>query len=238
MNHKAQMDQPAAQPSVLPNDISPTLGREPRQSSRASRKAVLSTLVGLAVSVCLFGTASCTTPAPTESALPSETAPENPPETMSPTPSTSSSEAQTNPAPGQQLPISAKAELGGQEIFLEVAATREQQALGLMYRPALPADRGMLFPFSPPRPVSFWMMNVPVPLDMVFVHQGKIKAIAESAPPCTAEPCPTYGPPGRQIVDYVIELRAGRAAELGLSAGDTVTITPLETPLKSPTGTP
>ncbi|MEO1068135.1 MAG: DUF192 domain-containing protein, partial [Cyanobacteria bacterium J06638_6] len=57
----------------------------------------------------------------------------------------------TTPAPmassrGQQLAVTAVTTLGGEEIFLEVAATPQQQAMGLMYRDALPDDRGMLFP--------------------------------------------------------------------------------------------
>jgi hypothetical protein len=123
---------------------------------------------------------------------------------------------------GQQLAVTAMTTLGGEEIFLEVAATPQQQALGLMYRDALPSDRGMLFPMGRPRPVSFWMKNVPVALDMVFLHQGQIVGLIE-APPCTTDPCPTYGP-GNQLVDQVIELRAGRAAELGLAVGDEVVI--------------
>lgn len=153
-----------------------------------------------------------------------------------PTPSTAEPPATTDNAPStptatetpmadprsQQLAVTAVTTLGGEEIFLEVAATPQQQALGLMYRDALPSDRGMLFPMGRPRPVSFWMKNVPVALDMVFVYQGQIVGLAE-APPCTADPCPTYGP-GNQLVDHVIELRAGRAAELGLAAGDEVVI--------------
>ncbi len=127
---------------------------------------------------------------------------------------------------GQQLAVTAVTTLGSEEIFLEVAATPQQQALGLMYRDALPDDRGMLFPLGRPRPVSFWMKNVPVALDMVFIYDGTIAGIAAEVPPCTADPCPTYGPEG-QLVDQVIELRAGRAAELGLSEGDQVVITPL-----------
>jgi uncharacterized membrane protein (UPF0127 family) len=125
------------------------------------------------------------------------------------------------------LPITAVTTLGGQEIFLEVATTPQQQSLGLMYREALPDDRGMLFPMGRPRPVSFWMKNVPVPLDMVFIYDGTIQAIAAAVPPCPAEPCPTYGP-GPQPIDQVIELRAGRAAELGLAVGDAVVVRPLE----------
>jgi uncharacterized membrane protein (UPF0127 family) len=128
---------------------------------------------------------------------------------------------------GQLLPVTAVTTLGGEEIFLEVATTPQQQQLGLMFREELPGDRGMLFPMGPPRPVSFWMRNVPVALDMVFVHQGQIVGILGDVPPCAADPCPTFGP-GGQLVDHVIELRAGRATELGLSEGDAVVVRSLE----------
>jgi uncharacterized protein len=123
---------------------------------------------------------------------------------------------------GQVLPITAQAEMSGQLIQLEVAQTPEQQEMGLMYRPPLPNDRGMLFPFNPPRQVRFWMENTPSPLDMVFLYQGVIKDIAANVSPCTTNPCPTYGP--WTEIDQVIELRSGRAAELGLKVGDRVTV--------------
>lgn len=125
-------------------------------------------------------------------------------------------------ARGQQLPVSARAQIANTVIYLEVASTPRQQALGLMYRPALPSDRGMLFPFDPPRVVQFWMKNVPVPLDMVFIRDGVVQAIATSAAPCQQDPCPTYGP--NVPVNQVIELRAGRAAELGIRVGDRIPI--------------
>jgi uncharacterized membrane protein (UPF0127 family) len=124
---------------------------------------------------------------------------------------------------GQKLPISAIANFPqGKQIKLEVARTPQQQAMGLMYRPALPDDQGMLFKFPSPQPVSFWMKNVPVALDMVFIYQDTIKAIAAAVPPCKEEPCPTYGP--NTPINQVIELRSGRAAELGLKVGDKVKI--------------
>jgi hypothetical protein len=132
------------------------------------------------------------------------------------------SESPTEPDLGQTLPISAKAILAGKVIELEVAGTPEQQAMGLMYRRSLADNRGMLFTFNPPQTVSFWMKNTLIPLDMVFIQAGKIKAIAANVPPCKNDPCPTYGPD--VPVDRVIELRAGRAAELGLKEGDLVNI--------------
>ena len=136
--------------------------------------------------------------------------------------SSGSSPTATQEFLGQMLPISAEATIAGEVLELEVARTPRQQALGLMFRPALPDHRGMLFIFDPPRPVGFWMKNVPVSLDMVFLLSGEVKAIAADVPPCTQEPCPTYGP--ATPVDRVLELRAGRAAGLGLNVGDRITI--------------
>lgn len=121
---------------------------------------------------------------------------------------------------GQKLPISAQAVIAGHTIELEVARTRQQQATGLMYRTSLADNRGMLFTFEPAQTVNFWMKNVRIPLDMLFIRDGQVKAIKAAAPPCEQEPCPTYGP--ETAVNQVIELRGGRAKELGLKAGDRV----------------
>ncbi|MEP0787746.1 MULTISPECIES: DUF192 domain-containing protein [Cyanophyceae] len=134
---------------------------------------------------------------------------------------------------GQTLPISAKAIIAGEAIALEVARTPEQQAMGLMYRTSLADDRGMLFEFGTPRPIGFWMKNTLIPLDMIFMRDGVVKFIAANVPPCTTSICPTYGPD--TPTDRVIELRGGRAAELGLKVGDRVTIEQLDTNTDTPT---
>ncbi|MCT7948372.1 DUF192 domain-containing protein [Ancylothrix sp. C2] len=141
------------------------------------------------------------------------------PETATPTPT---AQAQT-PQP-QDLPISAKATIAGEIFELEVTETPEQQAMGLMFRRSLPDNRGMLFSFNPPRPVMFWMKNTLIPLDMIFLRDGEVKYIAENVPPCTTMSCPTYGPPDQISIDQVIEVRAGRTAELGLKTGNRITI--------------
>lgn len=127
-----------------------------------------------------------------------------------------------SPVQGQSLPITATAKMAGQVIQLEVARTPEQQATGLMYRSSLADDRGMLFPFSPPRLVGFWMKNVSISLDMIFLRNNVVQYIAANVPPCQTDPCPVYGP--ESPVDQVIELRGGRAAQLGLKPGDRVSI--------------
>ena len=122
---------------------------------------------------------------------------------------------------GQTLPITATAKIGGQIIKLEVAQTAEQQAMGLMFRESLADDRGMLFPFKTPRVASFWMKNVPIALDMIFLKGDRIINIA-NATPCDTESCTIYGSDG--LVDKVIELRGGRAKELGIKPGDKISL--------------
>ncbi|MGH7998542.1 MAG: DUF192 domain-containing protein [Brasilonema sp.] len=126
----------------------------------------------------------------------------------------------------QQLPISAVAMIpDGTKIQLEVAQTPQQQQMGLMYRSTLPDNRGMLFQFPSPIKAGFWMKNVPVPLDMVFMLDGKVQYIAASVPPCNSDPCSTYSP--QTAFNQVIELRSGRAAQLGLKVGSYVKINSL-----------
>jgi len=113
-------------------------------------------------------------------------------------------------------------QVAGQTVYLEVAQTPEEQASGLMYRTFLADDRGMLFPFNPPQKVGFWMKNVPIALDIIFLRDGKVVNIAADLPSCTREPCPVY--PSAAKIDQVLELRGGRAAELGIKLGDRLPI--------------
>ncbi|MEM8827965.1 MAG: DUF192 domain-containing protein [Cyanobacteria bacterium P01_G01_bin.19] len=123
---------------------------------------------------------------------------------------------------GQMLPITATAQIGGETIQLEVARTPLQQSTGLMYRESLADDRGMLFPFEFERTARFWMKNVPITLDIIFLNGDRIVEIAENVPGCDSEPCPVYGP--ETLIDRVIELRGGRARELGVKAGDRISV--------------
>ena len=101
---------------------------------------------------------------------------------------------------------------------VEVARTSAQQARGLMFRDALADNSGMIFPFPEPRVASFWMKNTVIPLDIIFVRpDGTIESIADNTIPYSTIPVESGEP-----VAAVLELRGGRAAELGIAAGDTV----------------
>lgn len=164
-------------------------------------------LLSVVAGVLMLGCQPTSTPATTS------------PETIQPSVTASS-------PPGQQLPITALVQFKDQVVELEVAQTRQQQAIGLMSRESLADNRGMLFPFNPPRSTSFWMKNVLIDLDMIFLREGEVIYIQQNAPPCQSFPCPTYGPKG-EMIDQVIELRGGRAAELGVQTGDRISITAL-----------
>jgi len=101
---------------------------------------------------------------------------------------------------------------------VELADTPEAQARGLMYRTEMGDDEGMLFPSAAPEPRSFWMKNTPLSLDIIFVGtDGRILNIAANTLPYSLESVSSQG-----YASAVLELRAGRAAQLGIVPGDTV----------------
>lgn len=101
---------------------------------------------------------------------------------------------------------------------VELAASGQAQMKGLMFRTALGDNEGMLFPTPVPEPRSFWMKNTPLSLDIIFVGpDGLISNIAANTVPYSLDSVRSKGP-----ASAVLELRAGRAAELGIVAGDRV----------------
>jgi uncharacterized protein len=126
----------------------------------------------------------------------------------------------------QSLPVSAQFTVNDFVVELEVAKTPQQQAIGLMHRESLPAGRGMLFPVHPAQDVQTWMRNVQFDIDILFLRNGEIKAIALAAP-CYGETCPIYK--AGTEVDQVIELWGGSIASLKLKVGDRLSIKPLQT---------
>jgi len=110
-------------------------------------------------------------------------------------------------------------EFGGKRFSVEIADTREKQALGLMFRDSMPADQGMLFIFPVEAPRSFWMKNTRISLDIMYFDEDfKLVSISADTPPCRVSRCPSY--PSAAPAKYVLELNAGMASELGVGLGD------------------
>jgi uncharacterized membrane protein (UPF0127 family) len=109
----------------------------------------------------------------------------------------------------------------GKVLQAEVMVNDEDRAMGLMFRPSLPLDRGMIFVFEASDFHGIWMKNCKFPIDILWLDEEKrIVHVAESVPPCKAEPCPVYSPMRR--ASYVIELNSGQARREKAALGATV----------------
>ena len=105
-------------------------------------------------------------------------------------------------------------------ITAELATTEEQRSCGLMGRPPLAPDQGMLFDMRPAGPAFFWMDNTPEPLDMLFADaQGVIVHIEHNAVPFSQRLRGT-----RKPVAAVLELAGGSAERLGVRIGDRIAL--------------
>ena len=116
-------------------------------------------------------------------------------------------------------PLTITTAKGQARFMVEVASNGPSRAYGLMCRKSVAADRGMLFVFPAPQQGSaFWMRNTLIPLDIIYIRpDGTVLSIAPNAQPLNEQPIPAYGP-----VRTVLELAAGRAAQLGLLPGDRI----------------
>ncbi|PJJ98851.1 ACR family protein [Lysobacteraceae bacterium NML03-0222] len=110
-------------------------------------------------------------------------------------------------------------ELAGQRFTVEIAADDESRARGLMFRDSMPEDHGMLFIHDTQAPQAYWMKNTRIALDILyFDNQRKLVSQQRDVPPCTlGDRCPAY--PSQAPARYVLELNAGKAAEIGLQDG-------------------
>lgn len=99
---------------------------------------------------------------------------------------------------------------------VELAVSVSERAKGLMFRRRMAEDGGMLFDFGQEQPVSMWMRNTYIPLDMIFAFaDGTIHRIATQTEP-HSEATITSGDPVR----FVLEIKGGMGRRLGISPGD------------------
>jgi len=103
---------------------------------------------------------------------------------------------------------------------VEVADEPEEWRRGLMERPTLAPEAGMLFIFPNVVSRSFWMMNTLIALDILFVDaHGYIINMHENVPPCLApRRCPTYA--SAAPAQYVLEIAGGQSRVSGVQVGD------------------
>jgi uncharacterized membrane protein (UPF0127 family) len=109
---------------------------------------------------------------------------------------------------------------GGRDIKfdVELALNDVERSRGLMFREKLGPYDGMLFDFHQDAPVSFWMKNTLIPLDMVFIAgDGTVKHVHANAVPLSTDAIPSQFP-----VRAVLEINGGSARLLGIKPGDKV----------------
>src|SRR5688572_26131566 len=112
---------------------------------------------------------------------------------------------------------------GGQEILAKVMMDPVDMMRGMMFQDYLAPDRGMLFIHGGAGKFPYYMYQVRIPLDIIWLDASRnIVEISANTPPCktNAAACPTYG--GTQTALFVLELAGGMAAKYGLRLGQTL----------------
>ena len=115
-------------------------------------------------------------------------------------------------------PLAIETDAGRHWFEVEMAKTPEQQSQGLMFRREMADNHGMLFHYSFPQSVGFWMKDTYIPLDLIFIQpDGTIANIARETRPMSLDTIPSRG-----WVTGVLEINGGLAEALGIEAGDIV----------------
>ncbi|MCC5618616.1 DUF192 domain-containing protein [Nostoc sp. CHAB 5836] len=131
---------------------------------------------------------------------------------------------QTRP---QHLPITHTLTYHNRTFYLEVATKPVELEKGLKFRNHLPSDRGMLFNLGKEyKNVPFWMQQVKIPLDIIFLKDNVVTTVILNAPPCAKNPCPIYF--GR-VATQVLELSPGA---IKIRVGERLNIQPRMARLK------
>jgi uncharacterized membrane protein (UPF0127 family) len=103
-------------------------------------------------------------------------------------------------------------------VTVEIVATEEKRAFGLMYRKEMPELHGMLFLFPKEQPLSFWMKNTPLSLDIIYINAAHtIVGIAQKTMPFSQKPLPSIQP-----AQFVLEVNGGFCQRHGITPGDRV----------------
>ena len=111
-------------------------------------------------------------------------------------------------------------------VAVEIADTPAKRNFGLMYRNSLPDRQGMLFLFPSEGPLSFWMKNTPLPLDIIYINAARtIVDIAANTTPFSETPLPSHG-----SAQFVLEVNAGFCQKYGILVGSQVTLPPVQSP--------
>lgn len=111
--------------------------------------------------------------------------------------------------------IDVESEQGLATFSVEIADTPEERELGLMLRPYLPIEHGMLFIWSEAAPRSFWMKNTYISLDIIFIDEnGRVCDFSKRATPLSTTPINS-----QCNAKAVLEINADLISRLGIKIG-------------------
>jgi uncharacterized membrane protein (UPF0127 family) len=103
-------------------------------------------------------------------------------------------------------------------VTIEIAKDEVARTQGLMFRKTMPDSCGMLFVFDEMQPLSFWMKNTIIPLDIIYIDdQFRIISIAKNTVPFSDQSIPAAA-----NGMYVVEVNAGFT---DITEGNTITFT-------------
>ena len=116
------------------------------------------------------------------------------------------------------------ATISKQTFHVAIADGNAERSKGLSGCSELPTGTGMYFPYSEPQIVQFWMKDMLIPLDFVWIHNAEIIGLEQNVPPAAArdEDPPRYQPPAP--ITGVLEIPAGTIANLDIAVGEIISI--------------
>ncbi len=116
--------------------------------------------------------------------------------------------------------------IGGTVVHARIAKTQEEQERGLGGTPMLNWDEGMFFPFAEKSQVAFWMKDMLIPIDIIWLSDNRIVGIEKNVPMPQpgqlTDDLPKYTSP--ISTNQVLEVKAGFADKYSLQIGDTIGI--------------
>ena len=112
-----------------------------------------------------------------------------------------------------------RAIVNGKEIQLDVADTAFLKNKGMMYKTSYPNNRGMLFLWDDIVPISMWMKNTFLPLDIIYMVDGEVVDYDKDVQPCEEQQCENYG---NVNGNQALELVSGGVDNYNIKIGDKI----------------
>ena len=119
--------------------------------------------------------------------------------------------------------------VGGHPASLQMAVSQAEQERGLMQRPDLGGDDGMLFVYPEPQSMSIWMRNTPEPLDLAYLTSDGSIAEIYALLPLDERPVTSHS----SEMQFALEMPKGWFSSHGIRRGDRIDLKAVADALKA-----